>query len=132
MCPRRKMFHVEHKYGAKKITHHSGRSFASKLESALYDYLLFLEKAGEIAGLACQPHVFLTDARIEMIPDFAATKDGAIIYFEAKGFETDTWRLKRRLWKVYGPGRLQVFKGTASKLTMVEEIIPSGEKCQPG
>lgn len=121
-----------HKYGAVRVTHHSGRSFASKLEAALYDQLYLLQEAREISMLRCQPHVFLTEANIEMIPDFCALDrrlvdsgiEPAVVYFEAKGFETPEWRLKRKLWTWYGPGRLRVYKGSAKSLRMVEEIVP--------
>lgn len=115
-----------HKYGAVRTTNHAGMSFASKLESALYDHLAWLEKAGAIGAIKLQPHVFLTESRIEMIPDFRAydTLEGADVYFEAKGFETDVWRIKRRLWMNYGPGVLRVFKGSARSIKMVEEIRP--------
>lgn len=107
-------------------THYAGRSFASALEADLYGYLLLLQRQGEVTDVRCQPHVFLTEARIEMIPDFVVldTRLEEDIYYEAKGFETDIYRLKRKLWTVYGPGRLRVFKGRAGRLKMVEEIRP--------
>jgi dsDNA-binding SOS-regulon protein len=112
------------KYKAVRITH-SGHSFASKLEAALFDELTLMEKGGLITEIKCQPHVFLTEARIEMIPDFLATdQNGVINYYEAKGYETDVWRIKRRLWKCYGPGTLHVYKGTAKKLRLYESIVP--------
>lgn len=113
------------KYKAVRVTR-GGRSFASKLESALHRQLELLEQAGALRDLKCQPHVFLTEARIEMIPDFSAidTRTGELVYFEAKGFETDVWRIKRKLWKYYGPGKLEVYKGSASRLVLHETIIP--------
>lgn len=106
----------------------SGRSFASGLERDLYAHLRLLEKGGEVSDIKCQPHVFLTDARIEMIPDYSATclRVNELVYWEAKGFETDVWRIKRKLWTVYGPGRLRVYKGRGGVVNMFEEIIPKG------
>lgn len=101
-------------------------SFASKGEANLYDHLCWLEKAGKIRGIRCQVTVYLTEARIMYKPDFAFTEasSGECIYAEFKGFETPEWRIKRRLWEYYGPGRLQVFKGSAESLRMTEEIVP--------
>lgn len=104
-----------------------GYTFDSKLESALYVYLKSLEGT-ELEFLECKPNVHLTRARILMIPDFKAF-DLALqeeVYFEAKGFETEKWILKRKLWTVYGPGRLRVYKGSAERFRLVEEIIPKG------
>lgn len=100
-------------------------SFASELEAALYDLLMLRERAGEFRDLRCQPQVYLTDARIVMKPDFIAyDEEQRPLYFEAKGFETDIWRLKRRLWEYYGPGPLEVWKGSAKRPRLVEIITP--------
>jgi len=117
------------KFGNKKTVQH-GKTFSSKLEAALYDYLLLLEQRGEISDIRCQPNVYLTDARILFIPDFVATETstGADVYFEAKGFTTAVYQIKRRLWKVYGLGTLHVFKGSASRLVAFETIVPKPPK----
>lgn len=114
------------KYNSERV-YLDGRSFASKLEAAIYGHLKILCAAGELADLRCQPHVFLTKARIEMIPDFSVTdlKLGETVFVEAKGFETSDWRIKRRLWTVYGPARLRVYKGSAKYFKIAEEIIPN-------
>lgn len=112
-----------HKYGAKRVTH-AGMSFASKLEAALYDHLVFLASAGELSDIRCQPHVFLTSARIEYIVDFSAldVKSGELTFYEAKGFETAVWRIKRKLWTHYGSGPLHVYKGRPGSLKLVEVV----------
>lgn len=113
------------KYRNTKVKH-LGYSFASKFEAKIFDHLRQLVMAGELQDLKCQPHVFLTDARIEMIPDFSAleTKSGRRIYFEAKGFETSDWRIKLKLWGHYGPAPLRVFKMVAGGFMMAQEVIP--------
>lgn len=114
-----------HKYNAKRVKK-AGFSFASQLESALHDYLLWCEKEGTIENLKLQPSVYLTDAKILMKPDFSAleTKTKLLCFWEAKGVETDVWRIKRRLWLVYGPGPLYVYRGSAKKLVLGEIVIP--------
>lgn len=106
----------------------------SKLEKALGDYLNGLVMAGDLSDLKEQVRVRVCcrspdcrhDEKIEYIADFSAieTKSGERIYIEAKGFDEPKWRLKRRLWKHTGPGRLQVWKGSYKKFYLDEEITP--------
>jgi hypothetical protein len=120
---------MAHKYGAKRVDL-DGRSFGSKLEASVYGLLKFREKAKEIEILQCQDHVYLTDARILYVADFKCrwTKTGEFLWVEAKGYETSDWRLKLRLWKAYGPGQLEIFKGTYKYPQLVETIYPKGTR----
>jgi len=114
-----------HKYGAKRIDH-AGFSFASKGEAALYDVLKVLEKGGELTDIKCQDVVYLTDARIMYKPDFRVLdrKNNRLEWHEFKGFETSDWRIKRRLWKYYGPGPLHIWGGSHKNPTLRETVIP--------
>lgn len=105
-----------------------GRSFASKGESDCYLMLKLLEKAGEIVLEKCQHTIYLSAARIAYIVDFKIIdlKTNRDVWVEYKGFETTDWRLKKRLWKHYGPGPLQIYKGYGLKMRMVEEVVPQG------
>lgn len=104
----------------------AGRSFASKFEAEIFQRLSLMEAAGEVKEIRCQDHVFLTEARIEYIPDFRVfdLKLQQLVWHEAKGFETDVFRLKKKLWKFYGPGRLIIYKGNAKSYRIAEVIIP--------
>lgn len=115
----------KNKYGNKR-TDREGRSFASKLEAEVFDYLKLLEGEGEFRDIRCQVHVYLTDARIDYIPDFCVfdVKLGQDVYVEAKGFQTETWLLKKKLWRYYGPGRLRIFMMGDRAIKQVEEIVP--------
>ncbi len=110
------------KYGNQKSSSSDGRSFSSKLERALYELLQQGVLDGRYSDLQCQDHVYLTEARILYIPDFRFFDEANKImrWAEAKGFETDVWRIKRRLWKHYGPGPLDVWKGSEKNLKLVE------------
>ncbi len=116
---------TRHKYGAKKVEydHHS---FSSKLEAALYKWLKLQEQNGEIADIKAQETIYLTEARIIYKPDFSYVdlKTNKKIYAESKGFETSDWRIKRRLWKFYGPAPLQIYKGSHSNFVLHETITP--------
>jgi hypothetical protein len=107
-----------------KRVKHAGYSFASKLEAALFDILKSKEVAGEVSDIKVQPKVYLTDARILMIPDFSVIENGFVVYYEAKGVQTDVWRIKRRLWQFYGPAPLRVYMGSHRRLFLSEELVP--------
>lgn len=113
------------KFKNQRITH-QGRSFASKLEAAVYDILCLMEKAGEIKDIKCQVHVRLTEAEILYIPDFSAwnQKDQCFEWYEAKGHQTPEWLIKKKLWKFYGPGPLHIFMGSYTFPKLTETIIP--------
>lgn len=109
----------------KKVTH-AGMNFGSKLEAAVYDILLLRERAGELAEIKTQQHVYLTAARIDYIADFSfwCHRTNAQVWCEAKGIETPVWRIKRRLYKHYGPGALEVWQGNYRKPFLKETIVP--------
>jgi hypothetical protein len=97
------------KYGAEKIEH-KGRSFASRAESILFDALMLEKKAGLWSEVHCQVSVYLTKAKILYKPDFLCIDpNGSKTYFEMKGHETASWRIKRRLFMHYGDAPLQVW-----------------------
>lgn len=111
------------KYGNVKVSH-AGLSFASKAEASLYDFLKLREAAGEIRDIKNQVHVYLTDARIAYVADFEyfSLLSDCTEYAEMKGYSTDVWRIKRRLWQHYGPGTLCVYGGSRGRLVLTETI----------
>lgn len=115
------------KYGNKRVEH-AGRRFDSKLEKAVYDVLLLRQAAGELVEVQQQCTIHLTRALIGLRVDFRCKKaDGEILYIEGKGFETPEWGIKLRLWRHYGPGPLEIWKGSAAKPYLHETVIPKGE-----
>lgn len=117
----------KHKYGATRVSH-AGYSFASKLEASVFQMLTLMERAGEIAEIQVQDTVYLTDARIQFIPDFKVKnlKTGEYEWHEAKGIATPQFQIKRKLWMYYGPGLLNIWKGTWIKPVLIETITPKG------
>lgn len=101
-------------------------SFASQGEAKCFDLLEEMEKAGKVSNLRAQQTVRLTDAGIGYRVDFVLFDEetGVDVYVEFKGFETDVWLLKKKLWKFYGPGKLQIFKSRGGKIVLTEEIVP--------
>lgn len=112
----------QNKFGAQRTN-----GFSSKLESAVFDLLTILEGAGEIRNIEKQPQVFLTRANIGYKPDFKYfdIKRGIVVWVEAKGLEVGEWRLKKKLWRFYGPGPLLIYRGSYRRLVMDEELVPS-------
>lgn len=110
-----------------------GRNFSSKLEGAVYQLLKARELAGEIKDIEIQNHVYLTDARIHYIPDFKFTFVATDTpgWAEAKGFENERWPMKKRLWKAYGPGPLEIWKGSWQRPRLVETVVPSRDPTPP-
>lgn len=110
----------------KRTTDTIGRSFGSKLEANLFQFLLLRERAGEIKNIKQQVRVSLSNAEIVMIPDYSYVVIATNVteYAEAKGFETEIYRLKRRLWKAYGPGKLLVYKARGTTPFLFETIVP--------
>ena len=115
----------------KKRMQLDGHSFQSGGEAACYSYLKLLEKAGELEVVQVQDHVKLTDAHIVYIPDFKIKNliTNEIEWAEFKGFETDVWKIKKRLWEYYGPGILKIYKQRSNKTIILHEtVIPKIRK----
>lgn len=115
------------KYGNKIASSSNGQSFSSQAERDLYELLMLMERAGEIQDIQVQDHVYLTEARILYIADFKYRNliSGEEEWAEMKGFETDVWRIKRRLWIAgYGPGCLKVYKKSGVRVYLAETINP--------
>lgn len=92
----------------------------SKLESTV---CAVLRKDQDVEKVDVQTPVELTEAKIKYIVDFRVTlKSGKMFYAEAKGMETDAWRIKKKLWAFYGPGELHVYKGNFNKVTRTEIV----------
>lgn len=122
---RARRFGRRQKYGSQKVER-DGYSFASKLEASVYSLLKLREEAGEFTQIRCQVSVYLSDARILFKPDFECiTAGGGSVYVEAKGLETAVYRIKRRLWMAYGPGPLEVYKGSHQRPKLAEVLLPT-------
>ena len=81
--------------------------FDSKKEWARYMDLKLLEKAWEISDLKLQPKFLLqepfkynwyTEKRISYIADFAYTQNNEKIVEDVKGFKTDIYKMKRKVF----------------------------------
>lgn len=118
---------MRNKYRATKVQY-DGYSFASKLEASVFTMLKARENAGEIEVLQVQDHVYLTEARILYMPDFKCMdkKTNIIFWTEAKGLDTPQWNIKKKLWRFYGPGKLEIYKGSHLRPYLHEIIEVKG------
>lgn len=122
----------KNKFGSVKVFQH-GRNWASRLELAVYELLLMMERGGRLTNIRCQVtvrfHTF-DHGKINMIPDFQAfdVKLNQEIFIEAKGFPTASWRRKKKAWGVGGPAPLYVYGGSWKYPKLIEIVTPKGEK----
>jgi hypothetical protein len=116
------------KYGNTRSLCALGHSHRSKLESSVCALIQLREKAGELHLVRAESTVYLTAARIAYIVDFECMdlKTKEPLYIEAKGAVTAVFAIKRRLWKHFGPGRLEIWKGDWRHPALDEFIIPKG------
>ena len=124
------------KFGSQKATSNTytelaGRRFDSKLERDRAEHLVMMLRDGQIHDLQFQVTLYLTRARIGYRPDFVYMEDYAggqrKVWEDAKGFETEKWRIVKKLWADYGPGLLRITMRSGSRIVTVKEIYGRGE-----
>lgn len=81
-----------------------GIKFDSKKEAKRYQELKLLEQSNEIKGLKLQVPFILIDKSeygrvIKYVADFVYIRDGEEIVEDCKGFRTDVYRLKKRMFE---------------------------------
>lgn len=90
------MMWPRHKFHAIR-TELDGIKFPSKLEARCYEDLKRRKLSGEVLGFLRQVPIHFTSG-IKYIVDFLVFNvDGTCRFLEAKGFETATYKLKRRM-----------------------------------
>jgi transcriptional regulator with XRE-family HTH domain len=126
---------AETKYRNERSQIH-GESFDSKLEGAVYLILLSRQAAGELDVIQRQDTIYLTRyARVRYIPDFKCRcrRTGDFFWVEAKGYPDKRWPTVKKLWRGYGPGRLEIYTGSYKnpqlnpKDILIPKIILGGE-----
>jgi Protein of unknown function (DUF1064) len=101
-----------HKYNAKK-TIVNGIPLASEAEAAAYKQLKISQQQGLISDLQLQPRFLLqgsfrdsegvTHRPIYYVADFSFKRDGHTVVVDVKGMETDTWKLKKKMFLYHHP-----------------------------
>jgi hypothetical protein len=102
----------KNKFGARK-TESNNTVFDSKFESQVYQERLLQEQAGEISNLKLQVRFTLQEAfrdrtgkkhrAITWRADFVYIENGVNVAEDAKGFDTDGSRVRRKLFARHYP-----------------------------
>ena len=106
------MFRKKSKYNAKKVEV-DGIKFDSKAEAEYYEHLKCLKKAKLVADIERQKRIVILPSyeikgrkvrATHYIADFVVTYiDGEVEYVDVKGYETDTFKLKKKMFEsMYG------------------------------
>ena len=105
------------KYKSKKVEI-DGHVFDSKIEARYYEQLKWLQENNQILFFRLQPRYLLQEAftkdgktyrKIEYIADFGVHHlDGSIEVVDVKGYETEAFRLKRKLFEKKYPHKLSL------------------------
>jgi hypothetical protein len=103
-----------------------GITFPSKLHATLYAELKLRERAHEISELEMEHAVELTKANLRYKIDFSYfdNKTFGVRFAEAKGIETDRWKILVKLWPHYGPAPLDIYKANSRGIYLAETITP--------
>ena len=117
------IFTKRNKYGAIK-TVVDGITFDSKAESERYSELRLMEKGDLVRDLELQPRIFLSEAKIRYTPDFVYfdVHENKKVWEDVKGKITQDFRVRKNLWKVYGPGKLRITKKEKGFFVVSEEV----------
>lgn len=91
------------KYNAHK-TKVDGICFDSKLEADYYVQLKLRQRAGDIKGFCRQPEFILMEGNDDIKPiiykpDFIVFTEDGFEIIDTKGFETETFKIKHKLFK---------------------------------
>ena len=101
------------------------QGFHSKLEAAVGAILRIRERAGELKNVRRQHPVRLGEKFWKCDFSFEHPKTGVVMFCEAKGMELAEWKWIKEMWKLVGPGRLEIWGGSYQKPFM-KEILEKG------
>lgn len=123
MWNRRKIGHA--RLTSHKRTELAGHWFDSKAESEMFLVLSGWLDEGKITDIKRQQLIKLTAAKIGYKADFIITyPDGSLEAVEFKGFESEVFLLKKKLYRFYGPFRLSIYKKRGKQIYLDEVIDP--------
>lgn len=124
----------EKKYGNEEVDSlcSYGFSHRSKLERSVCELIRLRELAGDLEHLAHEETVYLSRARYRYVADFKCRDKAGVLFIEAKGFADKRWPTTKKLWKAYGPGRLEIWIGNHRRPVLEKTIVPDPgeEECQ--
>jgi hypothetical protein len=106
-----------------------GRTYHSGLEAAVNNLLLLRERAGELRIIKRQERVPLIVNGVKVctwVPDFTvemiAEAEERLI--EAKGFTTQLFLLKKKIYMATGTRKVEMWGGSARAPKLMEILVP--------
>lgn len=112
-----------------------GFSHRSQLERAVCALIRARELAGEIIHEKHEDRVAIGRAKYVYFADFRVrdAKTSEVFWIEAKGNEKGgRWPTTKRQWQAYGPGKLEVWKGSYKRPFLAKTIYPEAEQLSLG
>lgn len=103
-----------------------GGGDGSKLETAVKEIYQRSQDAGEISELRFQPLVYFS-CGMRWRPDavYFCHARNTRVWVEAKGLSGKNYLICKKLWEDgYGPGPLEIWKGSFQRPLLVQTIIP--------
>ena len=111
------------KFGAQRTN-----GYSSKLEAAVRQILDLREKAGEISDIKRGAVELTCGIRWNVDFNYLDVKTGKRVWVEAKGVETERYRICLKLWRGgFGPGVLEIWKGDWRRPVLVDIVKPNKE-----
>ena len=101
----KKIFNTGSKYGSQKIQE-DGFTFGSKIEHEYYQLLKLQQRAGLIKHIDVHPTVTLSGGirwKLDFMVYHGIVNNGKIELIDVKGFETEGFRIKRKLFDAAHP-----------------------------
>lgn len=100
---------IRHKFNAKP-TISDGIRFDSRREAAYYDQLKIMQKVGEVVFFLRQVPIHLP-GNVRFVIDFLEFRsDGTVHFIDVKGFETEQFKIKKRIAESEYPIEIEVVK----------------------
>jgi hypothetical protein len=96
------------------------QGYGSKLEAAVGSMLKIRMRAGEISDVQRQQGVKLGTRFWKC--DFCYQEKGELVFCEAKGFQQREWLWIKEMWKLVGPGKLEIWGGHYSRPQTIEVL----------
>lgn len=116
------------KFNAQLVKDSKGRTVHSLLEASVAKLYEWRERAGELKILSRQDRQefhWNGEKIIAYIVDFKLQdlRTGEVFWGEAKGFKDALWAVKVACWRAAGPGRLEMWEGTAERPKRMPDIL---------
>lgn len=100
------------------------QAFPSRLEAEVWGYYRAREIEGRIRNLKRYPSVeLLPGLRWKVDIGFEVVSTGEPEWAEAKGVESERYRVLLQVWRTLGPGKLTIWKADRKGVPYEDEII---------